>query len=141
MNSAKVTQIKEREKITEKWQAVTTTVLPSAVVAVTNRNEQNFFTPCFAHSTRRNRQSFSSSPLDASTTVLPTKSPNYVLHAFYSQSALKSVVNQQRPSYIKPTWVTIREWGEENVTFRGGDKLTEGGNRQGLGEGIIRQFV
>ena len=65
-------------------------------------------------------KNFSSSPVDVSRTVLTTQSPNYVLHAVYSQSALKSVVNQQRPSYIKPTWVTIPRRGEENVTFREG---------------------
>jgi hypothetical protein len=37
-----------------KWQAVTTTVLLSAVIAATNHNEQIFFTPCYAHSASRN---------------------------------------------------------------------------------------
>lgn len=45
-----------QSKIIEKWQAVTTTVLLSDVVEVTNHNEQNFFTPCYAHSSSRNRR-------------------------------------------------------------------------------------
>jgi len=44
-----------QSKIIEKWQAVTTTILLSGVVAVTNHNEQNFFTR-YGHSASRNRR-------------------------------------------------------------------------------------